>query len=165
MAHLGEQQPGRLALAAGQVLRSSRMVIKAITPKKRVDGLTSGFPNTPLSPGQANFGAIGQTSGLPSVSPAQGLLQQMQAIRKRCSMLTWTSHVNMAFFSHVDMGVNMHVTDVNMHVDILSPAYGHTSNYSQYELSLMINTMQDWTVWRKGLFNGNLATKFYWTRV
>jgi hypothetical protein len=60
---------------------------------------------------------------------------------------------------------NMHVTDVNMHVDMLSPAYGHTSNYSQYELSLMINTMQDWTVWRKGLFNGNLATKFYWTRV
>jgi hypothetical protein len=38
---------------------------------------------------------------------------------------------------------NMHVTDVKMHVDMLSPAYGHTSNYSQYELSLMINTMQD----------------------
>ena len=105
MAQLGEQ----LALAVGQVLRSGRMVIKAITPKKRgdrlssgspsapssqgqasvADELTSGFPNTPLSPGQANFGAIGQTSGLPSVSPAQGLLQQMQAIRKRCSMLTW----------------------------------------------------------------------------
>ena len=84
MAQFGE----RLALAAGQVLRSGRMVIKAITPKKRgdrlssgspsappsqgpaivADELTSGFPNAPLSPGQANFGAIGQTSGLPSVS-------------------------------------------------------------------------------------------------
>ena len=78
------------------------------------------------------------------------------------------SHVDMRF-SHVNMGfffpTCMHVTHVNMHVGMLSPAYGHTSNYSQYELSLMINTMQDWTVWRKGLFNGNLATKFYWTRV
>jgi hypothetical protein len=91
MAQLGEQ----LALAAGQVLRSGRMVIKAITPKKRgdrlssgspsappsqgqasvADELTSGFPNTPLLPGQANFGASGQTSGLLSVSPARVLLQ------------------------------------------------------------------------------------------
>jgi hypothetical protein len=82
MAQFGEQQPGRLALASGQVLRSGRMVIKTITPKKRGDSL-SGFPNAPLSPGQANFGARGQTSGLPSVSPAQGFLQQMQAALAR----------------------------------------------------------------------------------
>ena len=44
--------------------------------------------------------------------------------------------------SHVDMGKS-HVAKVNMHVDMLSPVCGHTSNYSQYEWSLMINTMQD----------------------
>ena len=71
-----------MALATGQVLRSGRMVIKAITPKKRGDRL-SGFPNAPLSPGQANFGASGQSSGLPSVSSARGLLQQMQAALAR----------------------------------------------------------------------------------
>jgi len=38
---------------------------------------------------------------------------------------------------------NMHVANVNMHVDMLSPVCGHTSIYSQYEWSLMINTMQD----------------------
>ena len=65
MDQLGEQQPGRLAQAAEQVLSSGRRVIRAITPTKRDGGLTSGFPNTQLSPGQANFG---QTSGLPSVS-------------------------------------------------------------------------------------------------
>ena len=103
MAQLGDQQPGRLAQAAGQVLRSGRMVIRAITPKKKgggltsgspsappspgqasvADELTSGSPNAPLSLGQANFGASGQTSGLPSVSPARMLLQQMQAALAR----------------------------------------------------------------------------------
>jgi hypothetical protein len=98
MAQLGEQ----LARATGQVLRSGRMVIKAMTPKKKggrltsgspsappsqgqasvADELTSGFPNAPLSPGQANFGASGQTSGLPSVSPAQ-VLQQLRAALAR----------------------------------------------------------------------------------
>ena len=38
---------------------------------------------------------------------------------------------------------NMHVANVNMHVDMLSPVCGHTSIYLQYEWSLMINTMQD----------------------
>ena len=93
MAQIGEQ----LALAAGRVLRSGRVVMTA-SPKKgdgltsgspsappsqgqasEADELTSGFPNAPLSPGQANFGASGQTSGLPSVSPARVLLQQMQS--------------------------------------------------------------------------------------
>jgi hypothetical protein len=37
----------------------------------------------------------------------------------------------------------MHVANVNMHVDMLSPVCGHTSIYLQYEWSLMINTMQD----------------------
>ena len=65
MEQLGEQQPGRLAQAAEQVLRNGQRVFRAITPTKRGGGLTSGVPNAPLSPGQANFG---QTSGLPSVS-------------------------------------------------------------------------------------------------
>jgi len=60
-------------------------------------------------------------------------------------MSTWdffpNMHVHICNMHVTDF--NMHVTDVNMHVDVLSPAYGHTSNYSQYELSLMINTMQD----------------------
>ena len=88
MAQLGEQ----LAKAPGLVLRSGRMVIKALTPKKKggrptsgspsappsqgqaseADELTSGFPNAPLSPGQANFGASGrQTSGIATPSPGQ----------------------------------------------------------------------------------------------
>ena len=83
MAQLGEQQPGRLAQAAGQVLRNGRMLIRAITPKKEGGRQTSGSPITPLSPGQANFGASGQTSGLPSVSPARVLLQQMQVALAR----------------------------------------------------------------------------------
>ena len=89
MAQLGEQ----LAKAPGLVLRSGRMVIKALTPKKKggrptsgspsappsqgqaseADELTSGFPNAPLSPGQANFGASGrQTSGSPIAPPSPG---------------------------------------------------------------------------------------------
>ena len=56
MKQLGEQQPGRLAQAAGQLLRSGRMGIRAITPKKE-GRQTSGSPIAPLSPGQANFGA------------------------------------------------------------------------------------------------------------
>ena len=78
MAQLGEQQPGRLAQAAGQVLRNGRMLIRAITPKKEGGRQTSGSPIVPPSPGQANFGASGPTSGLPSVSPARVLLQQLQ---------------------------------------------------------------------------------------
>ncbi len=59
------------------------MVIGAITPKKGGGRQTSGSPIAPPSPGQANFGASGQTSGLPSVSPARVLLQQMQAALAR----------------------------------------------------------------------------------
>jgi hypothetical protein len=78
MAQLGEQ----LAMAAGQVLRSGRVVVmKAMTPKRGdglasgspsappsqgqasvADELTSGFPNSQLSPGQADFGAVWQPS-------------------------------------------------------------------------------------------------------
>jgi len=58
------------------------MVIGAITPKKEGGKQTSGSPITPPSPGQANFGASGQTSG-PSVSPARALLQQLQAALAR----------------------------------------------------------------------------------
>ena len=65
-----EQQPGRLAQAAGQVLRSGKMVLKAMTPRKE--------GGAPPSPGRADFGASGQASGLPSASPAR-LLQRMQA--------------------------------------------------------------------------------------
>jgi hypothetical protein len=82
MTQLGEQQTGRLAQASGRLLRSGRMVIGAITPKKEGGKQTSGSPITPPSPGQANFGASGQTSG-PSVSPARALLQQLQAALAR----------------------------------------------------------------------------------
>ena len=82
MTQLGEQQTGRLAQASGRLLRSGRMVIGAITPKKEGGKQTSGSPITPPSPGQANFGASGQTSG-PSVSPARVLLQQLQAALAR----------------------------------------------------------------------------------
>jgi hypothetical protein len=44
MTQLGEQ----LALDAGQVLRSGRVVMKAMTPK-RGDRLASGSPSTPPS--------------------------------------------------------------------------------------------------------------------
>ncbi len=54
-----------------------------ITPKKEGGRQTSGSPITPPSPGQANFGASGQTSGLPSTSPARVLLQQLQAALAR----------------------------------------------------------------------------------
>jgi hypothetical protein len=83
MTQLGDQQPGRLTQAAGQLLWSGRRVIRAITPKKEGGRQTSGSPIAPPSPGQANFGAIGQTSGLPSVSPVRVLLQQMQAALAR----------------------------------------------------------------------------------
>ena len=49
-------------------------------------------------------------------------------------MLTWEKE---------NLICNMHVANVNMHVDMLSPVCGHTSIYLQYEWSLMINTMQD----------------------
>ena len=93
MAQIGEQ----LALAAGRVLRSGRVVMTA-SPKKGdgltsgspsappsqgpaivADELTSGFPNAPLSPGQADFGAGGQ----PSASPARMLLRRMRTALAR----------------------------------------------------------------------------------
>jgi len=43
------------------------------------DELTSGFPKTPLSPGQADFGADGQ----PRASPARVLLRRMHAALAR----------------------------------------------------------------------------------
>ena len=72
MAQIGDQ----LALAAGRVLRSGKVVLTAMSSPKKGDGLasgspsappsqgpanvsdelTSGFPNEPLSPGQADFG-------------------------------------------------------------------------------------------------------------
>ena len=62
-------------------------------------------------------------------------------IRKRCSMLTcdFFSTCMLRKTSHV----NMHIHICNMHVANVSPVCGHTSIYSQYEWSLMINTMQD----------------------
>ena len=82
MAQLGEQ----LALAAGQVLRSGRVVMR-MTPKRAsqeqaswADELTSGFPNAPLSPGQADFGAGEQQ---PSASPARVFLRRMHAALAR----------------------------------------------------------------------------------
>ena len=93
MAQFGE----RLALAAGRVLRSGRVVMTA-SPKKGdgltsgspstppsqgpaivADELTSGFPNAPLSPGQADLGAGGQ----PSPSPTRVLLRRLHAARAR----------------------------------------------------------------------------------
>ena len=56
----------QLLSAAGQVLRSGRVV-------------ASGFPNAPLSPGQADLGAGGQ----PSPSPARVLLRRMHAALAR----------------------------------------------------------------------------------
>ena len=53
-------------------------------------------------------------------------------IRKRCSMLTWD------FFKMPCQ----HACYRCEHVGFQN-ACGHASNYSQYELSLMINTMQD----------------------
>ena len=86
MAQLGEQQTGRLAQAAGRLLRSGRLVIGAITPKKeggkQVIGAitpkkeggkqTSRSPITPPSPGQASV-ADELTSGFPNspLSPGQ----------------------------------------------------------------------------------------------
>ena len=73
MTQLGEQ----LAL----VLRSGRAVMR-MTPKRAsqeqasgADELASGFPNAPLSPGQADFGAGGQ----PNLSPARVFLRRMHA--------------------------------------------------------------------------------------
>jgi hypothetical protein len=82
MAQIGEQ----LALAAGRVLRSGKVVMTAMSSPKKGDGLasgsprapqsqgpaivsderTSGFPNAPLSPGQADFGVVGQASSSPA---------------------------------------------------------------------------------------------------
>ena len=82
MAQFGE----RLALAAGRVLRSGKVVMTAMSSPKKGDGLasgspnappsqgpaivadelTSGFPNAPLSPGQADFGAGRQASSSPA---------------------------------------------------------------------------------------------------
>ena len=73
MAQLGEQ----LALAAGQVLRSGRRGRRR--SRQVADELTSGFPKTPLSPGQADFGADGQ----PRASPARVLLRRMHAALAR----------------------------------------------------------------------------------
>jgi len=56
----------QLLSAAGQVLRSGRVV-------------ASGFPNAPLSPGQADLGAGGQ----PSPSPTRVLLRRMHAALAR----------------------------------------------------------------------------------
>jgi hypothetical protein len=95
MAQIGEQ----LALAAGRVLRSGRVVMTTMSSPKKgdslssgsptappsqgqaivTDELTSGFPNAPLSPGQADFGAVGQ----PSESPAQVLLRRMRTALTR----------------------------------------------------------------------------------
>ena len=58
MTQLGEQQPGMLAQVAGQLLRSGRMVIRAITQKKEGGRQTSGSPIAPQSPGQAPAGRV-----------------------------------------------------------------------------------------------------------
>ena len=76
----------QLLSAAGQVLRSSRVVAMRMTPQwasqeqaSGADELASGFPNAPLSPGQADLGAGGQ----PSPSPARVLLRRMHAALAR----------------------------------------------------------------------------------
>ena len=56
-------------------------------------------------------------------------------IRKGCSMLTWD------FFKMPCWEKNPMLTWG--HARSFQNACGHASNYSQYELSLMINTMQD----------------------
>jgi hypothetical protein len=75
----------QLLSAAGQVLRSGRVVAMRMTPKRasqeqasEADERASGFPNAPLSPEQADFGAGGQ----PSPSPTR-LLQRMHAALAR----------------------------------------------------------------------------------
>ena len=82
MTQIGEQ----LALAAGRVLRSGRVVMTGSPtappsqgPAIVADDLTSGFPNAPLSLGQADLGAGGQ----PSVSPARVLLRRMRTALAR----------------------------------------------------------------------------------
>ena len=95
MAQFGEQ----LALAAGLVLRNGKVVMSAMSSPKKSDGLssgspsappsqgpaivadelTSGFTNAPLSPGQADLGAVGQ----PSPSPTRVLLRRMHAALAR----------------------------------------------------------------------------------
>ena len=75
MAQLGEQ----LAM----VLRSGRAVMR-MTPKRASQEQASGAdelasPNAPMSPGQADFGAVGQ----PNPSPVRVLLRRMHAALAR----------------------------------------------------------------------------------
>ena len=50
MAQIGDQ----LALAAGRVLRSGKVVMTAMSSPKKGDGLASGSPSAPPSQGPAN---------------------------------------------------------------------------------------------------------------
>jgi hypothetical protein len=61
MAQFGEQ----LALAAGRVLRSGKVVMTAMSSPKKGDGLASGSPNAPPSQGP-EIVADELTSGFPN---------------------------------------------------------------------------------------------------
>jgi hypothetical protein len=65
----------QLLSAAGQVLRSGRVLAMRMTPKKASGADELASPNAPMSPGQADFGAGGQ----PNPSPAKVFLRRMHA--------------------------------------------------------------------------------------
>jgi hypothetical protein len=64
MSQIGEQ----LALAAGRVLCSGKVVMTGMSSPKKGDGLASGSPSSPPSQGQAIVSDEKRTSGFPNAS-------------------------------------------------------------------------------------------------